>query len=400
MRSVLMITSSFPRYEGDYFGPWILDYCRELKKQGVEVVVLAPKTIDNDPDILSEKGLTVKRFNYWWPRRAQKLVYPPGMIPQIKSNFFRFIQIPFLLYSYYQSAKNICAKKEIDIIHCQWVIPSGFIGAMLKRKIQKPLVITSQGAELFLSTKHPFSWATKLTIKLTDKLLPVSNQMSERAQRFGADVQNIKVVPNAVDTYKFRPDVSSKFREQYNIPNDAIVILTVRRLVAEKRVSDILEAFDLVTSLAPIHLIIAGDGPQKNHLRDISKNSKRVDQVHFIGFIDNKDLPDIYAASDIYILSSQQEGLSLSMLEAMSSELIVISTTSTGGNEVIDHQVNGYLYEIGDIRSLAGYINEAIELSAVGKSAICKKAREKVVDKYSLTKMVGQWLTLYNQLLT
>ena len=392
-----MMTSSFPRYEGDYFGPWILDYCRELVSQGDRVVVLAPAVTTHDLNLLSKEDLIVRRFNYWPLRKSQKLVHPPGTIPQLKSNPLRLFQVPFLLWSYYRSALKVCREYEVDIIHCQWVIPAGFIGALIKKKLKIPLVITSQGAELFLPSKHPFSRFTKWTIQNTDYLLPVSNQMAERASVFGANKKQVLVVPNAVDTIKFSPNLKENFRKTLGLPKKATVILTVRRLVKEKRVEDVIDAFSGISNGKDTYLVIAGDGPELDHLKERVERLNLLDKVIFCGYVDNSDLPEIYSECDIYILSSQQEGLSLSMLEAMSSSLIVVSTESTGGEELIIHEVNGYLYKVAEISKLELCLKNILDLSEKKKLEIGDLARETIKAKYSIPNMVQKWNKVYSK---
>lgn len=397
--NVLKITSSFPRYEGDFFGPWILEYARELKRQGHSTFIVAPNTFDQDnPTVLSENQLSITRFNYSIPNSTQKLVYPPGIIPQLKENKFRFFQIPFLLWQYYQTGKKIIQKNKIDIIHSQWAIPGGFIGALLARKFGLPHVITSQGAEFFLPTNHPFSRFTKFTLKNCDYLFPVSRQMGERAKQFGVDPSKIEVIPNAVNPSIFSPDITSTFRKDHHIPEDATVIITIRRLVFEKRVEDVIEAFAKLKA-SNTYLIIGGDGPDRSKLEQLCKDLDITDRVIFLGFVSNNELPPIYAASDIYVLSSQQEGLSLSLLESMSSGLITISTAATGGNEVIEHGKNGYLYKVADVEQLTSLLQTSISLSTDRQKLMSQQARQTVIQKFSVEVMVKQWIAVYDRLL-
>lgn len=382
--TVLILTSSFPRYEGDYFGPWIIEYARELVRQNCRVIVLAPRVGIEPPSILSEGNLIIRRFNYWPIRKQQKLVHPPGMMPQIKSNPLRLFQIPMFLFAFYKEGIQLINEFNISIIHSQWVIPGGYVGALLKRKLNIPLVVTSQGAEFYLSKYHPFSWFTKWSIKRTDRLLPVSQHMSTRSISFGADTNRVQVVPNAVNTQIFRRVSSINFKEEYNIPLDVIVIMTIRRLVPEKRVQDLIEAVALLEN-KNVYLVIGGDGQERVNLENLVRQKSLVDRTKFIGFIDNADLPPIYSAADIYVLSSEQEGLSLSLLEAMACGCAVITTEGTGGDEISNIET----YPVGDVQSLALRIGTLIE----------SKRRVVLPEKYSVKGMIGEWLKVYSQLI-
>lgn len=393
-----MLTSSFPRREGDYFGPWILEYARELVRQGHYVTVIAPASGKIELDYLSEDNLSIERFNYFYPYKRQQLISPPGIIPNLKKNILLAIQIPFMLYFFYRKACKIIKDKKIDIIHSQWAIPAGFIGALVSKKIKVPHLITSQGAEFFLSEKHPFSIFTRFTLKRCDYLLPVSHQMAKRALKYGANPQKIKVIPNTVNPNIFRPNIKSNFRKKHDIPEDARIILTVRRLVYEKRVEDVINAFFKFNDNNTF-LVIGGDGPEKVSLKRLCEKLGIENRVIFLGYVENKNLPTIYASSDIYVLSSQQEGLSLSLLESMSSGLMVISTAVTGGSEIIENRVNGFLYEVGDVEQLTEYFNDVKELSTVRISDIKEKARNTINERFSVEKMVHLWCSCYEELL-
>ena len=183
--------------------------------------------------------------------------------------------------------------------------------------------------------------------------------MKERAIKFGVPKQKVLVIPNAVNPDIFKPEITSDFRSEQNIPSDAKIILTIRRLVFEKRVEDVIEAFARIDN-EHTYLVIGGDGPDREKLEKLVKERNIESRVRFLGFVDNKDLPPIYAGSDIYVLSSQQEGLSLSLLESMATGLITISTAGTGGSEVIDDGMNGYLYKVGDVEKLTSILLQAV----------------------------------------
>ena len=396
--NILMLTSSFPRYEGDYCGPWILEYCRELVRQGHDVTVIAPAVSNVSNAALSSVNLTVRRFDYWPIQKQQKLAHPPGIIPQLKSNRLRYALVIPLLFCFYRKAVHSMKNKSFDVIHSQWAIPAGYIGYLLAKRFCLPHVITSQGAEFFLSHDHVFSYFTRRVLCSASVLLPVSEQMRQRSVTYGSDPSRTMVVPNAVNTEIFSPSRHSTFREQHGITRFTHIVLTVRRLVPEKRVQDVILAIHHLPREFEVCLIIGGDGPEHDSLVKMVAELGMENRVLFIGFIDNSDLPFIYAAADSYVLSSEQEGLSLSMLEAMSSGLVVISTESTGGTETITKSVDGFLYSVGDYLILSSLLKHVLTLSDSARSMIGKNAREKVVARYSVVKMVKTWNQIYEGL--
>jgi glycosyltransferase involved in cell wall biosynthesis len=343
--NILLLTSSFPRYEGDYFGTWILDYAREYARQGQRVTVIAPRSEGFKSEYLSSEGVKVISFDYFFPRSLQKLVKPPGILPQLTSYPCLIFQVPIMLVAFFIATRRIVRTEKYDVIHSQWAIPAGFVGALISKLYQIPHFITTQGAELYLTKYHPFKLFVRWVLRNAQMIFPVSSQMSDRVRDFGVDMNKVVVLPNAVDTHKFRPNIKSAFRQEQGIPEGATVLLTIRRLVKEKKVDEVISSFaKLANGNAQIYLVIIGDGPELKKLQHLAKGYGLVDKVRFLGFIGNDALPPIYSHSDIYVLSSDQEGLSLSLLEAMSSGMIVVSNQSVGSEDVIKDGVNGFLY--------------------------------------------------------
>ena len=140
--NILVLTSSFPRFKGDVWGPWILDYCQELSKQGDNVHVLVPLTV-NTKKFSKFNSVSVHRFPYWIPNR-QILAQPPGIMVNLKKyKNAKFQIIPYLFFNLYYGI-NLIKKYQIDIIFCQWVIPSGFVGLLLKKITKKPIIVSAQ----------------------------------------------------------------------------------------------------------------------------------------------------------------------------------------------------------------------------------------------------------------
>jgi glycosyltransferase involved in cell wall biosynthesis len=130
------------------------------------------------------------------------------------------------------------------------------------------------------------------------------------------------------------------------------VLLHVGRLAAEKGVHRILEAFGIARNLMPagsLHLVIAGGGPEERALRAVAPPD-----VTFLGVLDHKRvLPQLYASSDCFVLTSLTETLGLVVLEAMASGLPVIATPAGGVADHLRHEENGLSYPAGDVPEMA-----------------------------------------------
>ena len=378
--NILILTSSFPRFKGDFWGPWILDYCQELSKQGENVFVLVPHTA-NTTKFSNFDSVNVHRFSYWFSNR-QVLAKPPGIMTNLKKyKNAKFQIIPYLFFNLFHGI-NLVKKYQIDIVFCQWTIPSGFIGLLIKKITKKPVIVSAQGAEFYLPKNKIFSYFLGYVLRNIDLLMPVSHHMKKLAYNYSKKIECIKVLSNAVDTEKFKPLTNSKFHFS-GIEPKFKKILTVRRLVPEKRVDLLIKSFHkLLKYFANLQLIIAGDGPERDNLTKLTKKLEISNKVLFLGFISHDKLNLLYNITDVYVLTSEQEGLSLSLLEALATTVPVISTNIVGNPEVIIHEETGLLFEPGDVDQLVNNLKYVLDNPDKAKF-MGNNARKYIISNYS-----------------
>ena len=383
--NILILTSSFPRFKGDVWGPWILDYCQELSKQGENVFVLVPHTA-NTTKFSNFDSVSVHRFSYWFSNR-QVLAKPPGIMTNLKKyKNAKFQIIPYLFFNLFHGI-TLVKKYQIDIIFCQWTIPSGFIGLLIKKITKKPVIVSAQGAEFYLPKNKIFSYFLRYVLRNIDLLIPVSHHMKKLAYNYSKKIKCIKILPNAVDTEKFKPLTNNEFTFS-GIDLKYKKILTVRRLVLEKRVDLLIKSFHkLLKYSTDLQLLIAGDGPEKENLIELTKKLKISNKVLFLGFISHDKLNSLYNIADVYVLTSEQEGLSLSLLEALATTVPVISTNIVGNPEVIIHKETGLLFEPGNVDQLVNNLKYVLD-NPDKAEIIGNNARKYIISNYSTNKIM------------
>lgn len=394
--NILVLTSSFPRFKGDVWGPWILDYCQELSKQGEHVFVLVPHTADTKK-YSNFDSVSVHRFSYWIPNR-QVLAQPPGIMINLKKyKIAKFQIIPYLFFNLFHGI-NLIKKYQIDIIFCQWVIPSGFIGLLIKKITKKPVIVSAQGAEFYLPKNRIFNHFLRYVLRNIDLLIPVSHHMKKLAYNYSKKVKCMEILPNAVDTEKFKPLTNNEFTFS-GIDLKYKKILTARRLVLEKRVDLLIKSFHkLLEYNTNLQLIIAGDGPEKENLINLTKKLKISKKVLFLGFISHDRLNSLYNIADVYVLTSEQEGLSLSLLEALATTVPVISTNIVGNPEVIIHEETGLLFEPGKADQLVNNLKYVLDNPDKAKE-MGNNARKYIISNYSTNKIVKKLRNYFFQIL-
>jgi len=231
-------------------------------------------------------------------------------------------------------------------------------------------------------------WGVRYRCNLSRRVLAVSEAVRNTLLLYGYEKEKIAIAYHGVDTERFAPSPANKirWRREHGIPEDACVIVSTARLAREKRLERLLRAFAASSrDRQDLWLLFAGDGPLRKELEDSADSTGAGDRVRFLGLVD--DVPGLLQASDLFVLPSDREGLSVSLTEAMSAGLICIATDIPGSNEVIRHGENGFLVEASD-RGIADGLENALKMGEGERRSIADQARETVVNTFEKGKSI------------
>lgn len=253
---------------------------------------------------------------------------PSGPDIQIGNNYLmQKSGIIGLIYFWTLIAKYFSKNQSFDAV---WLHHDVLF--LMKNPFNKPLITLHTTYYGYSKNKiHP-SFYYKIASKIERYLFKIINncyftgvspEICNEVVNIGIDKNNVKYIPNGVDTNHFKPSKSKKsIREKFGIPKNDLVILSLGRLTAQKQPKKLIETFNFVEKkLENVTLAIAGDGEL---LKEIKKDviKKQLKKVIFLGQLDyKKDVPNLYASSDCFIITSNYEGQPLTLLEAMSSGL-------------------------------------------------------------------------------
>ncbi len=203
--------------------------------------------------------------------------------------------------------------------------------------------------------------------------------------------RNIKVIANGsingIDTKFFNNTLSNKkkmqIKERVNIKKDDFVILFIGRVVTDKGVNELIEAFDILRkNYQNLKLLIVGDfeehlNPIKKKSMDLMKNNQDIIRIDF-----QKDIRPYLAIANLFVLPSYREGLPNSLLEAGSFGLPLVATNINGCNEIIIDGENGILVEKKSVSSLVNAIMELIENKKL-YNEIKENVRNSIINRYN-----------------
>ena len=232
-----------------------------------------------------------------------------------------------------------------------------------------------------------------------DACVATSRRAADEAEAFGIVRQKIHRIPNALDVERFRPPTEgekTQARKSLGL-REGFVAVNVCRLTAQKNHALLIDAWaDGFASQENALLGILGDGPLKERLRD-QIGQRGVDQsIRLLGQV--SDPLTWYWAADLFVLSSDVEGLSNSLMEALCCGLPIVSTRVSGSEDVLEASSVGRLVEPGDRLALQAALREMF-LDAAGRVRCGEAARTYAEARYALPVVVAQTLELYSGLL-
>jgi glycosyltransferase involved in cell wall biosynthesis len=210
----------------------------------------------------------------------------------------------------------------------------------------------------------------------------------------------IRVIYNGVNQERLvvDPDAVNRNRATTGVPADGVVIGILASLTPAKGHDTLLRAFAIVTERFPgARLAIVGDGPRRHALEALTAELGLTRQVVFFGY--QRNVADFLASFDLLVsASTDNEGCSNSILEAMSLGVPVVATDVGGNRELVRHLETGLLVPVADPSLLAGAMTEALESPHLS-SAIAQRAREMISNQFGLERMVHDYESLYVNLL-
>jgi glycosyltransferase involved in cell wall biosynthesis len=171
--------------------------------------------------------------------------------------------------------------------------------------------------------------------------------------------EDVAFVPNGVNLDRF--DIDS--------PPVEGRILFIGRLVPQKRVNDLIEAYSMIAEDVPeSELVIVGTGPLKAELEELADELSVDDRIRFEGHVPDDAIPKYYASADVFVLPSVWEGHPLTLLEAWAAGTPVIATTAEGVAEFVEHERTGYLVSPHSPDDLSEAIRHVLENESLART--------------------------------
>lgn len=283
-----------------------------------------------------------------------------------------------------------------DIVHTFLLTASlyGRFAAMLARV---PIVIGSE-VNIYERKQPLHALAERWLMRGTDAVVTSAEAVRDfYVSQIGADRSKVEVIYNAVDWAQLETTMTrDELRSSCGIPRDVPLAGIIARLTEQKAHRILFEALARHASLANVHLMVVGDGELRDELRRRVGSLGLQSRVHFVGA--RRDLGNILAAIDVFVMPSLWEGLPLSLVLAMGAGLPVVATNVAGIPEIVRHGESGLLVGPGDIDGLAAALARVFENGAE-RARFGQVARGFVRPRFGVDGYVRSVTALYDRLL-
>lgn len=323
-------------------------------------------------------------FLPWKDQLAQELRQAGGVVHCIPAH--NNIQ----LISKVGAIVRFVRENKIDIVHAHlpW---AGLVAKMAGKMIGTPVIYSEHNKQ------ERYHFVTRflnlVTLNWARVIVPVSQDVELSIRKNKRRITtHIETVPNGVNVTYFAPQ-DADHRDSLGIPDDAIVISTIAVFRTQKRLERWLElASQIHSRRSGARFMIIGDGPLRPLIEQKRKSLQLNDVVNLPGL--QTDVRPYLAATDIYMITSEFEGLPIALLEAMASGLPVITTNAGGIKEVVVHGHNGLMCDVAETPKLVDFAINLIDNENLRKQ-YGAAGRDTVKRSFGMEQMVANLERLY-----
>jgi glycosyltransferase involved in cell wall biosynthesis len=285
--------------------------------------------------------------------------------------------------------------RKIDIVHASSYHPSFY--ARIAALLAGVPVLISHEHVVFAQNRLQRVIFNKLLAPFTDGFLPVGHAVAKQViDWYGYPEAKVEVIHNGVDTLRFTPPACrEEAKRRVGLDPDRPVVGIICRLDPEKGHRFFFDAVKELRSRFDVQWLVVGMGRGEAQVMREAKERSVDDVVRFLGM--RRDVPDLLAAFDCYVLPTLQEGFPNSVLEAMSAGCPVVVSDFPGNLEVVPDGVNGLVAPMGDSVTLTRHI-EALLMDSGLRARLAVDARRHIEENFSIKQNVDKTAALYERL--
>ena len=317
-------------------------------------------------------------------------------------------------WTFNRSITKNSAVFEADVFEAHNNSAYGLPNALQKRGINKPFIHVIHGTladEYEQGKKGPQTLRGRLANAFMKQQAKQEKRIAEKAtlivtiskysqgkilEHYGIGADKIRIIPNGVDTEKYRPTDGTAARQLFGLGEEPCVLF-VGSFIHRKGLPYLIDAAEkVVKERTNTKLLMVGDGPLKGWLLDTLRKKGLLNNFVFLGKLDENQLVSAYNAADVFVLPSIQEGQGIVLLEAQSCAKPVVAFGVGGVNEAVKDGETGFLVDVGQVDELSGAL-----VKLLGDKALASKmggnGREFVAGNFTWDICAGKMLSAYRE---
>ncbi len=298
-------------------------------------------------------------------------------------------------------------KHQFDVIHAHWLLPNGFIGAIVCKLCKIPLVITLHGSDIFVSKLNPiFKAMAKWTLKHVAMVTSVTPAFLPELAALGVPEEKRCMIPNGVTPSVFSTPAQKRItelRETLSIPENSLVVFALGRIVLKKGFDVLVQALPQLQEIAQdVTVIIGGDGSDLPRLKTLAEKHNVSNVIRFPGTINRADVPAYFHLCDLFVLPAvfdpkgNVDGCPIVILEAMACGKPVVSSDISGIPIVVKDGETGLLVGEKNVDALANAIISMLE-NPVKREQFGRAGQQRIQQQLTWTKTIEQFIRIYQQ---
>ena len=332
---LVVLTTSYPRYEGDPTVHFLGEAVEKLRERGLEVEVVSP--------------MSFQHFG---------IAYGAGVMGNLRRHPWRTAFVPPMLVNFRSAARGHA--DDADLLHAHW-LPTGLVAASLG----KPFVLTVHGTDAELARRAPS--LARWVLRKAQLVICVSNALAEVVRGLG--IEHVRVIPNGVEIPPF-------VREPASPPE----VLFAGRLSPEKGIIELVEA------ARGMNLVVAGDGPLRAQVPGA------------LGFVPHRELGELYERAAVVACPSHREGFNVVCAEAMAYGRPVVAGAVGGLLDLVVDEETGLLVPPRDAGALRTALERLLGDEDL-RTRLGAAARERARTLFSWDRVTDATLTAYDEAL-
>lgn len=401
LKRILWISDYFPTPHDMTTGVWALETIFAIQKKGIEVVVLSPTPWI--PSWLAFTSTLKQWSNIPFKFKIENLPvyylkcphYPHRLVTRYLYDFLPFLQSSLIWYWCKKTISEIMDRHPFQLIHSNFIFPSGFIGLEIKKKYGTPLVVHERSSQRLTAAKN-YPLRRKIysqVVEGADVVITLNNKMDNIIKEIAPNGKEINIIRPGANT----EDTDSLIKQKPKRYIGKKIILSVGSLTERKGHKYLVGAINHIKSEIPdIKCIIIGSGVRLTSLETLINKLGLNNIVELYGQRPHKEVLKTMSWCDVFVLPSWNEAFGTVYAEAMAFAKPIIACEGEGISEVVSDGVQGLLVRKQDVGSLAEALKKVLTDENLA-SRLGREGRILTEKESNYDFIAAQIIDLYNQ---